>query len=121
MIGRRDRKVDGGGGFSGTMGEALDRFENGIMMVSAIRHDGACAERFACRLGEIAKESLDLGGAEWAALMHALDIGVGGGGAGGGGAGGSAYANMTRSFERVARGMDDLGACQRECNRCIAL
>ena len=58
MIGRRDRKVDGGGGggFSGTMSEALDRFENGIMMVSAIRHDADCAERFACRLGEIARE-----------------------------------------------------------------
>ena len=112
MIGRTDRKVDGGG-FSGTMDEALDRFENGIMMVSAIRHDDACAERFACRLGEIAKESLDLGGGEGAALMHALDIG--------GGAGDSAYANMTRSFKRVARGLDDLGACQRECNRCIEL
>ena len=53
VIGRRDRKVDdgsgGGGGFTGTMSEALDRFENGIMMVSAIRHDADCAERFACR------------------------------------------------------------------------
>ena len=49
VIGRRDRKVDGGGGFSGTMSEALDRFENGIMMVSAMRHDADCAERFACR------------------------------------------------------------------------
>ena len=52
VIGRRDRKVDdsnSGGGFTGTMSEALDRFENGIMMVSAIRHDADCAERFACR------------------------------------------------------------------------
>ena len=48
VIGRRDRKVDHGG-FTGTMSEALDRFENGIMMVSAIRHDADCAERFACR------------------------------------------------------------------------
>ena len=116
MIGRRDRKVDGSVGFSGTMSEALDRFENGIMMVSAIRHDEDCAERFACRLGEIARGSLDIGGGEWATLMNSLDMG-----GGSGGSERSAYGNMTRSFERVARGLDDSGACQRKCNRCIAL
>ena len=67
------------------------------------------------RLGEIARGSLDIGGGEWATLMNALDMG------GGGSTERSAYGNMTRSFERVARGMDDSGACQRKCNRCIAL
>ena len=61
--------------------------------------------------------SLDIGGGEWAALMNALDMGSGSGYSDER----SAYGNMTRSFERVARGMDDSGACQRKCNRCIAL
>ena len=40
------------------------------------------------RLGEIAKDSLDIGGVEWAALMSALDMGSG--------SERSAYGNMTR-------------------------
>ena len=40
------------------------------------------------RLGEIAKDSLDIGGVEWAALMSALDMGTG--------SKRSAYGNMTR-------------------------
>jgi hypothetical protein len=117
---RGNRAGDAGGGITGitTMKEALDRFESGIMMVSAIRHDAGCAERFACQLGQMARNSLGTQlGSDWEALMNAVNMAAP--------AGDKRVTNLTRWFERSARGLDDNaaggGACQMPCKKCINL
>ena len=41
-----------------TLEVALNQLESGILMVSSLTRDDGCAQRLACKLGDIAKENV---------------------------------------------------------------
>ena len=85
--------------------QALGHLESGILMMSALKYEGACAERLACRLGDLARDSFD----DKDMLLGAVNMILP-----------EKYNNFSRSFENVFRD-DDRSACQKECYRCISL
>ena len=55
--GDREGRAEGAAS-SESLSMALNQLESGILMVSSLRQEDGCAQRLACKLGDIAKENV---------------------------------------------------------------
>ena len=87
---------------------AISQLENGVLIMSAIRDGGQCSAKLACKLGEMAKNSLDNTDMVIDAVSFIAPSVS------------SKYSNFTETFSSVARSGES-ESCSVECSKCLVI